>query len=227
MAAAFINKMYEALKKDDEAVKAEKPALAKLKMLDEVTEMLMRYNRKNCYNYIYMVIWSFFDFSKLRKHLQEVFLDNQVLDVLKKWLEPNIRGQLSVPTIRKRLLQILQALPIETVHLRESGIGKIVMFYYQRKRESLEIRKMAGDLISTWSRPILGTSLNYSDMIDNEASNTSKSAQTTGMNSGAALKRLQSDNFKKMARSGALERESSSDQRYRQIINRQKNRKRE
>jgi hypothetical protein len=34
--------MYDALKKDDEAVKAEKPALAKLKILDEVTEMLTR-----------------------------------------------------------------------------------------------------------------------------------------------------------------------------------------
>lgn len=42
MAVAFINKMYEALKKDDEAVKTEKPAIAKLKMLDEVTEMLTR-----------------------------------------------------------------------------------------------------------------------------------------------------------------------------------------
>lgn len=162
--------------------------------------------------------------------MQEVFLDNQVLDVIKKWLEPNIRGQLSVPTIRKRLLQILQALPIETVHLRESGIGKIVMFYYQRQRESLEIRKMAADLISTWSRPILGTSLNYSEMIDYEASaaSTSKSSQSRDdSNSAAAMKRLQSDNFKKMARNGALERESNSDLRYRQIINRQKNRKRE
>lgn len=42
MAVSFINKMYEALKKDDEAVKDEKPALAKLKMLDEVTEMISR-----------------------------------------------------------------------------------------------------------------------------------------------------------------------------------------
>ena len=41
-------------------------------------------------------------FKLLRKHLQEVFLDNQILDALKKWLEPNIRGQISVPTIRKR-----------------------------------------------------------------------------------------------------------------------------
>ena len=40
MAVAFINRMYDALKRDDEAVKAERPALAKLKMLDEVCEVL-------------------------------------------------------------------------------------------------------------------------------------------------------------------------------------------
>lgn len=156
--------------------------------------------------------------------MQDVFLDNQVLDVIKKWLEPNIRGHLSVPSIRKRLLEILKSLPIETVHLRESGLGRIVMFYYQRKSESLEIRKLAGDLITTWSRPILGTSLNYSEMIQNATSTASGNDQ---IDSHSTIKRLQSDNFKKMARSGAFERESGGDQRYRQIINRQKNRKRE
>lgn len=153
-------------------------------------------------------------------------MDNQVLDVIKKWLEPNIRGHLSVPSIRKRLLEILQSLPIETVHLRESGVGKIVMFYYQRKSESLEIRKLAGDLITTWSRPILGTSLNYSEMIQN-ATSTNSAPGNDQSDSNSTIKRLQSDNFKKMARSGAFERESGGDQRYRQIINRQKNRKRE
>ena len=148
------------------------------------------------------------------------------MDVIKKWLEPNIRGHLSVPSIRKRLLEILQSLPIETVHLRESGVGKIVMFYYQRKSESLEIRKLAGDLITTWSRPILGTSLNYSEMIQN-ATSTSSPSGNDQKDSNSTIKRLQSDNFKKMARSGAFEKESGGDQRYRQIINRQKNRKRD
>ena len=162
--------------------------------------------------------------------MQEVFLDNQVLDAIKKWLEPNIRGHLSVPSLRKRLLELLQNLPIETVHLRESGIGRIVMFYYQRKCESMEIRKLAGDLITTWSRPILGTSLNYSEMIQNATSSTSNDLNdddSIGNNDKPAIKRLQSENYKKMARSGALERETGGDQRYRQIINRQKNRKRD
>lgn len=160
-------------------------------------------------------------------------MDNQVLDVLKKWLEPNIRGHLSVPSIRKRLLELLKLLPIETLHLRESGIGRIVMFYYQRKGESLEIRKLAGDLITTWSRPILGTSLNYSEMIQNSTvsndhdANESRDSHSHTQQQQQQIKRLQSENYKKMVRSGALERDSNSGQRYRQLINRQKNRKRE
>ena len=167
-------------------------------------------------------------FKLLRKHLQEVFLDNQILDALKKWLEPNIRGQISVPTIRKRLLELLKNLPIETVHLRESGIGRIVMFYYQRRTESLEIRKLAGDLITTWSRPILGTLLDYTEMIQSATTkNTSVDDDQQPGNNTSSIKRLQSDNFKKMVKSGALEKESGGDQRYRQLINKQKNRKRE
>lgn len=158
--------------------------------------------------------------------MQEVFLDNQVLDALKKWLEPNMHGHLSVPTIRKRILEILQTLPIETVHLRESGIGRIVLFYYQRKKESLEIRKLAGDLITTWSRPIVGTSLNYSEMIKNDEEGE-RAAESPAGNQPALMKRLQSENYKKMVKSGALERDAGGNQRYRQLINRQKNRKKE
>lgn len=108
------------------------------------------------------------------------------------------------------------------------------MFYYQRKSESMEIRKLAGDLITTWSRPIMGTSLNYSEMILNASSSSSGNNDNDGDGeddddaaSKSTMKRLQSENYKKMARSGALERETGGDQRYRQIINRQKNRKRE
>lgn len=104
----------------------------------------------------------------------------------------------------------------------------------------MEIRKLSGDLITSWSRPILGTSLNYSEMIQS-ATNTSYNNKNDddddddgdGSNDASRnsdksnIKRLQSENYKKMARSGALEREPGSDQKYRQIINRQKNRKRE
>lgn len=95
----------------------------------------------------------------------------------------------------------------------------------------MEIRKIAGDLITTWSRPILGTSLNYSEMIQSASSSSNyntKDDEESGISTDkSTIKRLQSENYKKMARTGALERETGGDQRYRQIINRQKNRKRE
>ena len=77
------------------------------------------------------------------------------------------------------------------------------MFYYQRKSESIEIRKLAGDLITTWSRPILGTSLNYSEMIQTASSSNYNAAKNDGdgsINSDkSTIKRLQSENFKTQA----------------------------
>ena len=42
LAIQFTNKMLAAVKADDEAVTVDKPALAKLKMLSEVEEMLLK-----------------------------------------------------------------------------------------------------------------------------------------------------------------------------------------
>lgn len=200
LAVEFTNKMMAAVRKDDESVAAEKPALAKLKLLGEVSDMLTK------------------------KHMQEVLLDNQVLSCIKRWLEPNPRGHFAVHSIRKRLLELLQTLPIETVHLRESGLGKIVMFYYSRKEESADIRKLAGDLVTNWSRPIIGTNLDYRQMIQSAKDNDSAAAP----NPAASAPHIQSDKFKMMARSGALDRDTHQDPRYRRLtsaLNRQKSKK--
>jgi transcription factor SPN1 len=155
--------------------------------------------------------------------MQEILLDNQVLDCIKKWLEPNIRGHLAVHSLRKRLLELLAMLPIETSHLRESGLGRIVMFYYTRDREALDIRKLAGDLVATWSRPIIGTSLDYREMmmISRDGEEDQDRSNALGK-----FKQLQSDKFKKLARSGALDRGSGKTggryQRLTQTLNRQK-----
>lgn len=148
-------------------------------------------------------------------------MDNQVLDCIKKWLEPNIRGHLAITSLRKRLLELLQLLPIETSHLRESGLGRIVMFYYVRERESLEIRKLAGDLIAQWSRPILGASLDYREMA---------SARPEPREGDRVETQLQSQGFKKLLKSGALDRDgprtSGTHARFNRLLNnRQKGRK--
>lgn len=153
--------------------------------------------------------------------MQEILLDNQVLDCIKKWLEPNIRGHLAVASLRKRLLELLHLLPIETSHLRESGLGRIVMFYYVREGESLEIKKLAGELIAQWSRPILGASLDYREMATRqEISRTAEKVET----------QLQSQGFKKLMKSGALDRDgpktTGQQARFNRLLNnRQKGRK--
>lgn len=70
-------------------------------------------------------------------------------------MEPLPNRTLPSPNIRKSLLEALKLLPIETVHLRESGLGKIVNFFSQRTGELDDIRRLSSDLVGCWSRPIL------------------------------------------------------------------------
>lgn len=85
---------------------------------------------------------------------------------IRAWLEPMPNRTLPSPNIRKALLESLRNLPIETVHLRESGLGKIVNFFSQRPGELEDIRRLSNELIATWSRPILARGHSLSDTYD-------------------------------------------------------------
>lgn len=53
---------------------------------------------------------------------------------------------------------------IDTSALKESGLGKIVLFYTKKnKRVSPAIKNQADNLIAAWSRPILKRSASYRD----------------------------------------------------------------
>lgn len=53
---------------------------------------------------------------------------------------------------------------IDTNALKESGLGKIVLFYTKKnKRVSPAIKNQADNLIAAWSRPILKRSASYRD----------------------------------------------------------------
>lgn len=90
-----------------------------------------------------------------------MLLDNGVLEAVRRWLEPMPDRCLPSPNIRKALLECMKTMPIETVHLRESGLGKIINYFSQRANEVPEIRRLANDLITAWSRPILQRSSTY------------------------------------------------------------------
>ena len=88
--------------------------------------------------------------------MHEVLLDCGILSAVRLWMEPLPNRSLPAPHLRKSLLELLRELPIETDHLRESGIGRIVMFFGQRPKESPDIQRLARELVSRWSRPIIG-----------------------------------------------------------------------
>jgi transcription factor SPN1 len=94
----MLQKMKQAAETDHELNKMKQPAIAKLKMLSAVQEQL---NKANIY---------------------ELFLDNNILEGIKVWLEPML-GDGSLPSldIQRVMMRALMNMPIRTVHLRESG----------------------------------------------------------------------------------------------------------
>jgi transcription factor SPN1 len=69
---------------------------------------------------------------------------------------------------------------IDTNALKESGLGKIVLFYTKKnKRVSPAIKNQADNLVAAWSRPILKRSASYRDRtlaIADVDSNTTRKA---------------------------------------------------
>lgn len=52
---------------------------------------------------------------------------------------------------------------IDTNSLKESGLGRVVLFYTKCRRVTQSIQRTANELISQWSRPIIKRSASYRD----------------------------------------------------------------
>ncbi|KAF5095159.1 hypothetical protein D0Z03_001898 [Geotrichum reessii] len=134
-------KMRTAAIEDAECVRNGTPAMSKLKLLPEVKDVL----RKGS--------------------LADTILDNNLLEAVRIWLEPLPDASLPAYEIQKELFSALDRLPIKTIHLRESGLGKVVIFYQKSKRPQLNIKRTVDKLVGDWTRPIMGRSDNYRDKI--------------------------------------------------------------
>lgn len=125
---------------DIDAKKQGKPATAKLRMLPHVEEQLMR------------------------SSLADSILESNMLEAVRLWLEPLPDKSLPALNIQRALFTALEKLPVTSDHLRESGVGKVVYFYtLSNKRVEKSIARMADNLVSTWSRPIIKKSKSYRD----------------------------------------------------------------
>jgi len=87
---------------------------------------------------------------------------------IKKWLSPTADGTLPNVTIRESLLKLLTQLPIDTPHLKESEVGKVVMQLWKHPDEEPKNKKLAQELIEKWSRPLFNLSASYSEQVYEE-----------------------------------------------------------
>lgn len=98
-----------------------------------------------------------------RSPLYDSILENNLLDSVRMWLEPLPDRSLPALDIQRVLFKALVQLPIQTDHLRESGVGKVVLFYQKSKRSDPTIKRVADRLVGEWSRPIIKRSANFRD----------------------------------------------------------------
>lgn len=93
-------------------------------------------------------------------------IDNNLLDGVRRWLEPLPDHSLPALNIQRELFNIIRKMEfIDSAVLKESRLGRIVLFYTKCKRVTPDISRIANELVSTWSRPIIKRSASYRDRI--------------------------------------------------------------
>lgn len=108
--ASLLTRMEAAASNDLESNAQQKPAIEKLKMLEEVEE------------------------ACIQREMQKLLMSEGLLGVLKSWIEPLPDATLPNIRIRESVLKILLKLPIDTAdemdrkNLKISQIGSRVMF---------------------------------------------------------------------------------------------------
>jgi len=136
------------------------PATAKLRLLPEAMETLRKFVSLISCSSIDMLIKS------PRASLAQSMIDNNLLEAVRRWLEPLPDRSLPALNIQREFFNIIKKMEfIDSAVLKESGLGRVVLFYTKCKRVTPDITRIANDLVSIWSRPIIKRSASYRDRI--------------------------------------------------------------
>ncbi|TFY78050.1 hypothetical protein EWM64_g5962 [Hericium alpestre] len=132
--------MLSAAEDDEKSNRKKSPATAKLRLLPQVMEVLRKTG------------------------LSQSIVDNNLLEGVRRWLEPLPDRSLPALNIQREFMETLQKLEyIDTNVLKESKLGRVVLFYTKCKRVTPDIARIANGLVSSWSRPIIKRSASYRD----------------------------------------------------------------
>merc|ERR1719228_2195191 len=143
--AKMIADMRIAAKEDRDLNLAEKPATKKMAMFPRVMRNLNK------------------------GELRLAFVEANLLSVMTDWLAPMPDKGLPHVNMRSAFLKLLQELKIEDPsRLKESGIGKAVMYLYRHPKETRENKVVAGHIINEWARPIFRKEDNLAHMTREE-----------------------------------------------------------
>ncbi|KAL3321120.1 Transcription factor iws1 [Cichlidogyrus casuarinus] len=142
---ACIKKMRHAAEADRMLFASGKPAVRKVVLVPNVIALMKKAGLKN------------------------ILIENGMLAALTDWLSP-LKGQTlpSLP-IREAILKALEefkCLPADV--LKESGIGKAIMYLYKHPKETKENKTIAGKLINEWCRPIFNLQSDYQNISKEE-----------------------------------------------------------
>lgn len=129
--------MIYAHEQDVKSIKENKPATAKLQMVDNICKILIKPKWK------------------------PYFMKLNINRVLEMWLMPLTKNSLPHFSIRCNILKVIMQLPFTIKSLRGSQLGKVLIYLHTHKDETEENKKMIKSILQNLLGPILGINANY------------------------------------------------------------------